>query len=425
MEFPNWHQLRYHPEQYRLLLSKKRFKAVVAGRGSGKTEIARRKIVMSLFEKKPWPNPMYFYVLPTADQGRRVAWKPILDLLPPEFIKAKHENRMELKTIYGSELHICSGDKPHRLEGVQWDGGVIDESSDEREGIFDLNLGPAMTHRNAWCWRIGVPKRRGIGAAEFKAFWDRGIEGDPDIDSFHWMSKDILNEQDLEMRKRTMSPQDFREQYEASWEISTGMAFPDFDETLHVTDTAKYQPGLSIIVGSDFNVDPMSWVLCHFIDGKIYVFDEIFLRGTNTRKTMDHLYQLYGNHKSGWLFMGDATSRARKTSANSSDYIIINNDDRFKPREMLYPKINPAVADRLACTNGALLNALGDIRLQISPKCTNLIKDFKFRHYKEGTSELNDEGDLGHITDAMGYVVWNLIPIEVDRRHNSKIIIRH
>src|SRR5690606_9280602 len=188
-----WTPMRYHPVQQAVLRSQKRYKCVVAGRGSGKTELARRYIVMKLFEKKPWEDPKYFYVLPTADQARRVAWVEFLMLIPPKLIKRKNENKMYLEVITGGQLHLCSGEKPQRLEGVQWDGGVFDESSDMKEKIFDLNLGPAMTHRRAWCWRIGVPKRRGIGAKEFREFYNRGLNGDPDIDSFTWKSSDILS----------------------------------------------------------------------------------------------------------------------------------------------------------------------------------------------------------------------------------------
>lgn len=416
-----WFPLRYHPVQTALLQSKKRYKAVVAGRGSGKTELARRYLTMKLFEAKPWPDPKYFYVLPTAEQGGRVAWTEFLMLIPPHLIKRKNQNKMFLETITGSQLHVCSGEKPQRLEGVQWDGGIFDESSDMKEKIFDLNLGPAMTHRTGWCWRIGVPKRRGVGAKEFRQFFDRGIKGDPSIDSFTWMSKDILSKDEIDEKKRSLAPQDYQEQYEASWEQTTGLAFQDFSEE-NISDTCIYHPSMPILVGSDFNVDPMAWVLGHMINGELQIFGEIWLRGTNTRKTLDHLFSRFSRHRAGFYFIGDASSAARKTSASDSDYLQIANDSRFEPKELYYPRSNPAIADRLSATNAAILNASGLRRLKVHSSCVHLITDLENRYFKEGTSILADKGDLGHITDALGYLIWQLIPLELENQSSPSVL---
>lgn len=420
----NWPKMFFHPQQFKLITSEKKYQCVVAGRGSGKTELARRKIVMALLERKPWPNPMYFYMLPTADQARRVAWNPILDLIPENLIARKHENTMKLVTIFGSELHCLSGEKPERAEGVQWDGGVLDESSDLKRGIFTKNLGPATTHRKAWVWRIGVPKSAGIGAMEFKEFYERGLNGDPNIDSHHWVSADILSPEELEIKRRDMTPQDFREQYEATWENASGLVFPDFHESIHCSTQVQYNSNQPIFVGSDFNVDPMSWVLCHYIDNKVLVFDELFIRNTTTQRTLDELHKRYGKHMAGWFFIGDASSRARKTSASQSDYIQINNDMRFAHKKMLYPKINPAVADRVYCANVTIMDANNVSHILINPKCNNLIRDLKFRYYAEGTSQIEDTEDLGHITDALSYAIWQLRPIQITQRINSKVIIQ-
>lgn len=415
--------MRYHPEQIRLLQSQKRFKAVVAGRGSGKTELARREIVIQFMRRKPWPDPKYFYVLPTLNQASRVAWDDILSKIPPEVIRRKNENKGFIENIYGARIYVVSAENPERLEGVQWDGGIIDESSDIKEGVFGKNLGPALSHRKAWCWRIGIPKRRGIGGREFKEFFDLGVSGDPDIDSFHWVSADILSVEELEHWKKLLSPQDFREQYEASWELSTGLVFPDFSKE-NITEAAVYHPNLPIIVGSDFNVDPMAWVMCHMVDGKLHVFDELFIRGTNTKQTLQELYNRYPTHKAGWIFIGDATSRARKTAASASDYVQIANFGLFSPKHLFYPDKNPAVADRIACCNAAICNAKDERRVFVNPKCTNLIKDFQFRYYKEGTSIINDSGDLGHITDAIGYVIWQVLPLRLETTGVPKVITK-
>ena len=67
--------LRPHKVQYRLWHCTARFVGVPAGRRSGKTEIAKRRLVLALSQPKPWHDPRYFYGAPTRDQAKRIAWQ--------------------------------------------------------------------------------------------------------------------------------------------------------------------------------------------------------------------------------------------------------------------------------------------------------------------------------------------------------------
>ena len=144
-------------------------------------------------------------------------------------------------------------------------------------------------------------------------------------------------------------------------------------------------------------------------------FDELFIRDCNTAKALDVTYQKYKSHTSGMLFFGDATGKARKSSAFETDYKQILNHEGFRKlnREVHYTDSNPAVADRFASCNAMLCNADGDRRMFIDPSCVHLITDLESRYYKEGTREAADSGDLGHPSDAMGYPVHMIFPMRV------------
>jgi len=407
-----WTDLRHHPLQARAWRSNARFVNLACGRGSGKTELARRRVVRMLPVRKQWQDPLYFYALPTVAQAKRVAWDKLLQLIPPHWIKGD-PNRSELciTTIFGSKLYVVGMDKPARIEGVQWDFGVIDESSDVRPGAFARSVVPALEHRNGGCWRIGVPKRYGIGAPEFKDFYDKGDEhGVGGIMSLTWPSSDILTPSQLEWAQNNLDARDYEEQYGATWQDVGGGIFYAFSED-NVSTQAEYERNRTICVGSDFNVDPMCWVLGHRSKDGLRVFDEVWLRNTNTQATLDYLNAKYGTHAAGWEFFGDASSRARKTSASSSDYIQIRGDDRFKGARIFYPKANPRITDRFAACNRLMCNAQGARNLLVHPRCTNLLADIRYRAYKEGTREPDDHGDIGHITDALGYVIHRVWPI--------------
>lgn len=413
-----WTKLRYHAVQFKLWTSTKRFRVVPAGRGSGKTELAKRYLVRHLPVAKPWGDPRYFYAAPTEKQAKRIAWNSLLRLVPKKWVQSINRSELFIETIFGSTLNIVGLDKPQRVEGVQWDGGIMDESSDIKPGTFDLNILPALTHRDGWCWRIGVPKRYGVGAAEYRAFYEEAISGkNPDMEGFTWPSKDILPEKALAFAKAHMDIIDYQEQFDAMFKNAAGGVFHAFDEEYNVRP-CKYDPYLPLIVGSDFNVDPMAWVICQRkgVDGGILeVIDELFLRDANTPRTLEELKRRYETHTAGWEFYGDATGRARKTSAAFTDYLLILNHEFFKQRgrTLHYLHSNPPKADRFAATNALICNAEQTRRCFVDPSCKNLVKDLKYRTYKPGTREPEDGGDVGHITDALGYVIYKLFPIRV------------
>lgn len=422
-----WTSLRYHPQQAAAWKSKKKYVVLVAGRGSGKTEIARRKTVISLAVKKEWPDPLYAYCLPTFSQAKKVAWDPIVQLIPPQWIRKNGINvsDMTIKTIFGSTLYIVGMDKPQRMEGLQFDRVIIDESSDQKPGVFEKSISPTLNHRDGQCWRIGVPKRSGIGRVEFRKFFDKGIKGASHIDSYTWKSSTVLTSEQLEAAKEITDTQQFEEQYNAVWLDAGGSIYHAYSDQ-NLFDGAVYDPILPIYVGSDFNVDPMCWTLGHKRGEHLDIFEEVFLRNTHTEKTLNYLHGKYGSHLAGWNFYGDASGRARKTSTGRTDYLLIKNDARFVNKKVFYPKKNPLVKDRHATVNAALCNAKGERRIRIHPSCTYLINDLEMMSYVEGTTEVEDYSgtDIGHISDGFGYCIMRVYPMRLHRTSIPSVVVR-
>ncbi len=416
---PAWTQHRYHPVQRALWDCDARFIGVAAGRGSGKTELAKRNLVRHLAKKTQWRDPWYFYAAPTRQQAKFIAWEDLIALIPRRWIKGEI-NRTDLiiHTKNGSHLQIVGLDKPQRFEGFhRWVGGVLDESSEYKPGVFNVSVLPALSWREAWCWRIGAPKPQGSSVLEFRKWFRQAATGELDnAAAFTWPSDEILLPEKLLAARQMLDARDYRSQFGGVFLDAVGGIHHAFSRA-HNVRPCVYRRESPIVVGSDFNVDPMAWALAHVVDGKrLEWFDEIWLRDANTLRTLDVLYDRYGDHQGGFEFYGDATGRARKTSAAESDYRQIEDDKRFQKlgRSVFYPRANPAVADRFAACNAMLCNAAGVRRMHVDPRCTHLIEDLEARHYKQGTREVADSGDLGHITDAMGYAVHWLFPVQLD-----------
>lgn len=419
-----WHQLRYHELQNKLWHTRARNVIVCAGRGSGKTEIARRRIVRALRVRKPWPDPKYFFALPTYAQCRRVARDQILNLIPRNWhVKVPGDSAMEFKMVFGSWLFLVGLDEPARVEGNQYDGGVVDESSDQRPGLYARTLRPALTHREGWLWRIGVPKRFGPGAREFRAAFEAG---EPGVESFTWPSWDILPPEEIEILRQELDDKDYAEQIGGRWEDAGGKAYYAWSKE-NISEDVKYDPKRMLYVGSDFNVNPMAWVLGHKTDAGFDIVDEIWIRNTNTQETLDALWERYGEtHRGGWVFTGDASSRNRHTSASKSDYAQIANDSRFAAR-IRYDKSNPSVRDRLAAVNRLCKNAAGDRKLRVHPRCQHLIEDLRTRSLNDYgepmPAEPGQKHDSGHATDALGYLVWAYYPVKRAMAAGQELVV--
>jgi hypothetical protein len=421
--------MRPHALQVKMWRSKAQFLAAACGRGSGKTLLSRRRVVRFLPVRKPWRNPIYFYALPTRDQARRVAWEEIKALVPPEWIvkDGVRESDLTIETRFGSKLYVVGADKRERLEGVQWDGGVIDESCDQDPDLFSLTISPALEHKRGWCWRIGVPKRMGHGAQEFRETFDKWKSGllGPNYEAYTWPSSTVLTDEQVAAAMARMDQKDFDEQYGALWQDQGGLIFYAFDEKLNVDESIQYDPAQPILVGSDFNVDPMCWAIGQKTVGKpeLLWFDELWMRNANTAMALDDLAKRYGQHEAGWVFIGDASARARKTAASASDYAQIQNDARFKDKKVLYPKANPPIADRFSACNAILCNKAGDRRSRFHPRCKRLIHDLKVRAYVEFSRVPDDYDDVGHMTDAWGYPVHYLYPVVPTSDAQGSVII--
>ena len=222
-----------------------------------------------------------------------------------------------------------------------------------------------------------------------------------------------------------MSKKDFDEQYGASWQTAGGGVFYAFSREFNVRPCER-RDNLPIVVGQDFNVDPMCWTMSHRVGEFFETFDELILRDSNTPRALKELWNRYGHHPGGWQFYGDASSRQRTTTGNMSNYALIWNDDRFKAagRTLHYLNANPSHHDRFAAGNARLGTADGQHRAFIDPRCVTLIEDLETRAYKAGTTELADGKEQGHVSDSWSYPVYRIWPIRfnVGDRKQSVIV---
>jgi hypothetical protein len=197
----------------------------------------------------------------------------------------------------------------------------------------------------------------------------------------------------------------YREQALGEWALYAGGCYYAFADDNIMTEEYKIDPTLPILFGFDFNVDWYSIVVAQYKNDVFHVFDEVRLANSNTRAALDVLVAKYGGMARQFIAYGDAAGRQRQTSADISDYLIIEAEKRI-PMKVIFPRSNPSVIYRIERVNSFLKTADQTIRLMIAPQCRFLIKDLYSITWKEGERTQEKKNlELTHMSDALGYML--------------------
>lgn len=300
-------------------------------------------------------------------------------------------------------------DKPQRIEGTPWDGGVLDEYANLKPSAWTENIRPALSDRCGWCWFIGVPE----GLNHYKGLVDYARSGnDPEWGLYTWHSSGILQEGELEAARRVLDPRTFRQEYEASFEGASGRVYYAYDQSRHENVSLNLDTHLPVIICCDFNVDLCVWEFAQTDGRTVKVIDELALRNTNTVEMGKEALRRYGSHKAGVIVYGDAAGMSRST-AGKSDYAILF-DLGFKDQRV--KKANPHVKDRVNALNSMFANTRGESRLLHHPVCVELKKDLETVEWTEGGAGIDKSGiERTHATDALGYFIEYEFPLRLNR----------
>jgi len=426
--------LRYHPEQARLWKSQSRFNVVPAGRRSGKTEIVgKRKVVHRALRGTKFPDARFFCGAPTRDQARRIYWKDLKLMVPKHMLLGEpSESRLVISLVNGSEIHVLGMDKPERIEGTPWDGGVLDEYGNMKRQTWGEHVRPALSDRRGWCDFIGVPEGRDhyyeLNNMAKAVFLDTPPGITPEWNCFWWPSADILPPEEIEAARRDLDELTFQQEYEASFVNFTGRAYWAYLEATHCA-RLNYDPSKDLIFCFDFNVSPGVAVVVQEqvlpnndntwgsgIIGEVYIPN-----GSNTVMVCRRLIKDWGEHTGRIFLYGDSTGGAKGSAKIlGSDWQLIKERmwQHFGNERVYFkvPKSNPRERDRVNSVNSRLLTIAGEKRMMLDPsKAPWTHKDFEGTVVVEGGSgEIDKKTDttLSHLTDAVGYYVYREYPVK-------------
>jgi len=413
----------------KLDLSKHRFNIGSFGRQSGKTTWGIKKSFWKPISETI-PFGVYWYILQTHSAAE-VAFDRFDRMIFPyrhEVLKRKpHETHKMFHLIGDKYVWFKSGENYEDLRSETLNGCIIDEYSLQDPKLWPMIVRPMLAKTKGWCDFLSTPKgfdhfydlsefAKNDKTGEWAVFFA------PSTEAWWWTPEEIAS------AKATMTPEEFRQEILAEFiNLFTGKVYTFSRENLSETnpfsgDGSKFHPYIPILVGLDFNVNPMVWELGQQRVNNFFWGDEIYVRNTNTMECAKILVEKYLSYKKlghksqpNIILCGDPAGNARNTKATESDYAIIVGALRAAgiTYEDRTPKDHPPVKDRVNTVNAHFKAADGGVHCIIHPDCKKLIYDLERVSWKEGEHLLLDKSnpDLTHASDAIGYPIATLSPL--------------
>jgi len=387
-------------QQQKIFQSNARFRVLISGRRFGKTFLA----VNELAKFTRYPKKKAWYVAPTFRMAKQIVWVELIEKL------TKHKwigdvNNSDLTAILrnGSTISLRGADNENSLRGVGLDFLVMDEFADIKQKAWFEVLRPTLSDKGGHVLFCGTP--RGFGNWSYNMFTKS--ETDTQWASFKYTTLEggQVPEEEIQQARQDLDERTFQQEYEASFVNYSGMIYYNFVRKNNII--YKFDKEYSVIhIGLDFNVDPMTAVICYIINETIIVFDEIQIFSSNTQEMCEEIAYRYPNKK---IFVyPDPSARQRKTSAGGFTDISILKNAGF---DVKCRNTAPLVRDRINSVNSKLKNANGENNLFILNSCKNVIKSIERQIYKEGTHIPDKDSGYDHMNDALGYLVELNFPL--------------
>jgi hypothetical protein len=313
----------------------------------------------------------------------------------------------------GSTILLRSLDRPDRLRGTNLAWFGLDELSYTKEESWLRMVARLRDPKARRLSAFGVWTPKGNDWV-YRRFIQDVKAGHECIRAEPFENRYVLeNAPDYyESLKETYDPKFYEQEVLGEYlNVFADQVYHCFDRAVHLAPQV-YDAGETLMWSLDFNVTPMSSILAQKVNGRPRVFDEIVMNRANTEQACGEFLHRYSGHRGKLEIFGDASGNKQQTAGNS-DYAILTkmlSDAGLRRFTKHVPAANPPVLRRVAQVNAVLTNAEGLVRLEIDPKCKELVKDLEELAFKPGTAVIDKDRDAkrSHMSDALGYLICTL-----------------
>lgn len=405
--------------QANFLAMPNKYKAFVAGFGSGKTWVGCAALCQHSYE---WPGINAGYFAPTYPQITDIFFPTIEEVAEDWGLRAEtYESKKEVKLYSGNTMRTLikcrSMEHPEKIVGFKIGHALVDE-------IDTMKPEKALK-----AWRKIIARMRykreglknGIDVTTtpegFKFVYNqfvKDVRSRPELAELYGLVQASTYENELNL------PDDYIESLYQSYppqlisaylkgqfiNLTSGSVYPSFDRKLNHSD-AELENHETVHIGMDFNVNNMAASINVIRDGQPITVDEI-TEGRDTPQMVALLKERYKDKGHKVVIYPDASGQNTSSkNASESDLSIIKQAG-FTVRAN---SRNPAIKDRVNAMNAMILNADGERRWKVNTNnCPTLVECLEQQAYDKNGVPDKDSGH-DHLNDAQGYFINQLYPI--------------
>lgn len=264
---------------------KNRWSCIVAHRRAGKTVACIMDLIDAALRCDK-PNSRFAYIAPHYNQAKDVAWtylKQYTAALPYVTVN-ESELRIDLPAN-GARLRLYGADNYDRMRGVYLDGVILDEFADMDPRAWSEVVRPALSDRKGWATFIGTPK----GKNAFQDIWN-SAKADPDWFTMQLRASEtgLVDPEELEDAKKAMTPEQFEQEFECSFEAAIVGAYYGRDMAQAEKDgrirSVPWEPSKPVYTAWDLGLDDSTAIFfAQVIGNEIRVIDYFETNNTALR----------------------------------------------------------------------------------------------------------------------------------------------
>lgn len=193
-----------------------RFAIGVAHRRCGKTVASVNDMIRRAL-RSPKHRYEAAYIAPFLKQGKKAAWEYLKEFSKPAWASKPNESELYVTMVTGAKLQVYGADNADALRGSYLDDAILDEYADMRPSIWGSVIRPMLADRQGTATFIGTPKGR-------NGFFDLYRQAESDPNWFRFMLPasvtGILPQQELLAARRDMTPEQYEQEFECSFEAA-------------------------------------------------------------------------------------------------------------------------------------------------------------------------------------------------------------
>ena len=391
--------------QYQVSSSNKRFRVLISGRRFGKTYLT----IIEMMKQASRPNQVIWYVAPTFKMAKEICWSDLKQMLSKyNWIEDINETTLTIRIRKTNSIIALKGaENFDALRGSGLNFLVLDEFADIDKRTWFEVLRASVSDTQGRVLMCGTP--RGFGNWSYEMFL-KGTQDPKEWDSFQYttLQGGMVSKEELDQAKQDIDIRTFRQEFEGTFENYAGQVYYNFHPVESVVEQ-HLDFTRPLHIGLDFNVDPMSACVSHFVKDKIIFVDEIVIYGSNTDEMCQEIRDRYGSKIPIFIYP-DPACRQRKTSAGGKTDLSILQNAGFNVKAKLK---HSAIRDRVNNVNSRLKDSNGQRHIFVSNSCKTILKGLQRQVYKENTNIPDKEEGFDHMNDAVGYLVDYVKPLTI------------